>query len=247
MNEKKVALITGASRGIGQAIAQTLAAMDLTVIGTATSSAGAEKISNQLQSFHSDNFGTVLNLDQPYDNIQLAFEAITKRSGPPDILINNAGITRDNLFIRLKTDDIESVMRTNLLSVMHLTQLCVKAMVKKRWGRIVNIGSVVGSTGNPGQTNYAASKAGLIGFSKSLAHEVAKRHITVNTVAPGFIETDMTKQLNEQQQASILQKIPMDRLGQVVDVAYAVRFLCSEHANYITGQTLHINGGMSMH
>ena len=246
MSEKKIALITGASRGIGQTIAQTLAEMDVTVIGTATSVTGAEKITDQLQSFHSGNFGAVLNLDQPYNNIQLAFDSIVKRSGPPDILVNNAGITRDNLFIRLKTDDIENVMRTNLLSVMHLTQLCVKAMVKKRWGRIVNIGSVVGSTGNPGQTNYAASKAGLIGFSKSLAHEVAKRHITVNTVAPGFIETDMTKQLNEQQQASILQKIPMNRLGQCTDVAYAVRFLCSEQANYMTGQTLHINGGMLM-
>lgn len=246
MSETKVALVTGASRGIGKAIAKTLADMKYTVIGTATSAAGAEKITHHLQSMHANNVGAILKLDEPYEQIQLAVNSIMQQYGPPDILINNAGITRDNLLIRLKSDDIEKVMQTNLLSVMQLTQLCVKNMIKKRWGRIINIGSVVGSTGNPGQTNYAASKAGLIGFSKSLACEVAKRHITVNTIAPGFIETDMTSQLNEQQQQAIMNAIPMGRLGQGADIAHAARFLCSEQANYITGQTLHINGGMHL-
>lgn len=246
MNERKIALVTGASRGIGLAIAQTLAQAGIIVIGTATSETGAANIANQLQSFGDGHGGAVLNLNQSPEGIQTTFNNIVETHRAPDILINNAGITCDNLLMRLKSEDIDAVIRTNLLSVIQLTQLCVKAMIKKRWGRIVNIGSVVGSTGNPGQTNYAASKAGLIGFGKSLAHEVAKRHITVNTVSPGFIETDMTNKLKDQQRETIMQKIPMGRLGQGTDIAHAVCFLCSEDANYITGQTLHINGGMHM-
>ncbi len=237
----KVALVTGASRGIGQAIAAALAS-DYTVIGTATSSKGAASISDYLGDH---GRGVVLDVSQP-DSIAEVIKDIQGAEGPPAVLVNNAGITRDNLLMRMKEDEWEAILSTNLSSIFRLSKACLRGMMKARWGRIVNITSVVGVTGNPGQTNYAAAKAGIIGFTKSLAKEVGSRGITVNSVAPGFIETDMTRALDEGQRDALIQQIPLARLGAPGDIAKAVVYLASDAGGYITGETLHVNGGMHM-
>ncbi|EKT56401.1 3-oxoacyl-ACP reductase FabG [Providencia sneebia] len=238
----KIALVTGASRGIGKAIALTLAAGGATVIGTATSEKGAEAISAYLDG---KGKGFALNVTDPA-SIEETLGNIRQEFGEIDILINNAGITRDNLLMRMKEDEWQDIIDTNLSSVYRLSKSVLRAMMKKRHGRIISIASVVGVMGNAGQTNYAAAKAGLIGFSKSLAREVASRGITVNVVAPGFIETDMTKALTDEQRAGILSQVPADRLGDAQEIASAVAFLASDQAGYITGETLHVNGGMYM-
>ncbi|OIN04355.1 3-oxoacyl-ACP reductase FabG [Oceanisphaera psychrotolerans] len=238
----KVVLVTGASRGIGRATAELFASRGATVIGTATSEKGAEAISAYL----GDNgAGLVLNVTDTESMNQL-LDTIKQRYGDIDVLVNNAGITRDNLMMRMKDDEWQDILDTNLTSVFRLSKAVLRAMMKKRHGRIVTIGSVVGTMGNAGQANYAAAKAGLIGFSKSLGREVASRGITVNVVAPGFIETDMTRALNEEQRAAILSQVPAQRLGDPKEIASAVAFLASEEAGYITGETLHVNGGMYM-
>ncbi|GGO72829.1 3-oxoacyl-ACP reductase FabG [Bowmanella pacifica] len=238
----KVALVTGASRGIGKAVAQKLAAQGATVIGTATSGSGAAAISEYLGA---NGKGLALNVT---DSAQLdaCLEQIRSEYGEIDILINNAGITRDNLLMRMKDDEWSDIMDTNLTSIFRLSKAVLRGMMKKRAGRIVNIGSVVGSAGNAGQANYAAAKAGVIGFSKSLAREVASRGITVNTVSPGFIDTDMTKALTDEQREAIFKDIPANRLGNPEEIAATVAFLVSEGAAYITGETIHVNGGMFM-
>lgn len=240
----KVALVTGASRGIGAAIAVAMAQQGALVAGTATSAAGAEKISHALLEQGLKGKGFVLNLNDDASIKNLMTELQT--FGPPNILINNAGITRDNLLLRMKVDEWNAVLETNLSAVFKLTQLCLKPMLKAQSGRIINISSIVGCTGNPGQANYAAAKAGLIGFTKALAQEVATRNITANVVAPGFIATDMTSQLNENQRTMLLEKIPVKRLGSAQDIAHACVFLASDWAAYVTGNTLHVNGGMYM-
>lgn len=240
--EGKIALVTGASRGIGRAIAENLIARGAKVIGTATSEKGAEAISAWL----GDNGkGYVLNVADEA-SVEKTLADIRADFGEIDILINNAGITRDNLLMRMKEDEWQDILDTNLTSVFRLSKAVMRAMMKKRFGRIITIGSVVGTMGNAGQANYAAAKAGLIGFSKSLAREVASRGITVNVVAPGFIETDMTQALTEEQRAGILSQVPANRLGNAKEVASAVVFLASDEAGYITGETLHVNGGMYM-
>lgn len=240
-NEQKVALVTGASRGIGKAIAEQLAASGMKVIGTATTESGAEAISAYLSSQGGE--GKALNVTDPDSTADLV-KYITTEHGGIDVLVNNAGITRDNLLMRLKEDDWDAVINTNLSSIYRLSKAVMRGMMKSRWGRIVSIGSVVGSMGNPGQANYAAAKAGLIGFSKSLAKEIANRGITVNVVAPGFIETDMTKALGDEQREQLMTQIPAARLGSPEDIAATVAFLCSDSASYITGETIHVNGGM---
>jgi len=242
--ENKVALVTGASRGIGAAIALALARQGALVAGTATTEAGAEKISLSLQEQNLKGKGCVLNLNDEASIKSLMTQLQTW--GLPNILVNNAGITRDNLLLRMKIEEWNSVLETDLSAVFKLTQFCLKPMVKARYGRIINIASIVGCTGNPGQANYAAAKAGLIGFTKASAQEVATRHITANVIAPGFIETQMTSALNENQRSSLMEKIPAKRLGTPMDVAHACVFLASDWANYVTGNTLHINGGMYM-
>ncbi|MBG6241819.1 MAG: 3-oxoacyl-ACP reductase FabG [Candidatus Symbiopectobacterium sp. Dall1.0] len=240
--EGKIALVTGASRGIGRAIAETLVARGATVVGTATSENGAQAISEWLGA---NGKGYMLNVaDQA--SVEAVLTAIRADFGEIDILVNNAGITRDNLLMRMKDDEWQDIIDTNLTSVFRLSKAVLRAMMKKRFGRIVTIGSVVGTMGNGGQANYAAAKAGLIGFSKSLAREVASRGITVNVVAPGFIETDMTQALTEEQRAGILSQVPANRLGDAKEIASAVAFLASDEAGYITGETLHVNGGMYM-
>ncbi|WP_017444730.1 3-oxoacyl-ACP reductase FabG [Gayadomonas joobiniege] len=238
----QVALVTGASRGIGKAIALKLVANGAKVVGTATSEKGAQAISEYLGDAGQ---GMVLNVTDA-DSIAALFENIKSQYGDIDILVNNAGITRDNLMMRMKEDEWSDIIETNLTSVFKLSKAVLRAMMKKRKGRIVNIGSVVGSTGNPGQANYCAAKAGLIGFTKALAKEVASRGITVNSVAPGFIDTDMTKELSEEQKKTIFAQIPAGRLGQPDEIAAAVLFLCAAEASYMTGETLHVNGGMYM-
>lgn len=240
--EAKIALVTGASRGIGRAIAKTLSARGATVIGTATSESGAAAISAYL-----GNIGKGMELDvSSNDSIEAFLEKMRAEFGDADILVNNAGITRDNLLMRMKEDEWQSILDTNLTSVFRMSKAVVRAMMKKRYGRIITIGSVVGAMGNAGQANYAAAKAGLIGFSKSLAREVASRGITVNVVAPGFIETDMTEALTDERRAGILSQIPANRLGYPKEIASAVAFFASEGAAYITGETIHVNGGMYM-
>ena len=238
----KIALVTGASRGIGRAIAEDLVARGATVIGTATSENGAQAISEYLDG---KGKGFVLN-DTQNDSIEKFLADVRAEFGEIDILVNNAGITRDNLLMRMKDDEWQDIIDTNLSSVFRLSKAVMRAMMKKRHGRIITIGSVVGTMGNAGQANYAAAKAGVIGFSKSLAREVASRGITVNVVAPGFIETDMTRALTDDQRAGILSQVPANRLGDAKEIASAVAFLASDEASYITGETLHVNGGMYM-
>lgn len=240
--EGEIALVTGASRGIGKAIAEELSARGATVIGTATSDKGAEAISDYLGS---QGKGMVLNVTDP-ESITSVMDAIGEQYGPVSILVNNAGITRDNLMMRLKDEDWEAIIDTNLTSVFRLSKSVLRGMMKARKGRIINIGSVVGSTGNPGQTNYAAAKAGILGFSKAMAREVGSRGITVNNVAPGFIDTDMTRELSDEQRDALKSSIPLNRLGDPAEIAKAVAFLASPDAAYITGETLHVNGGMFM-
>jgi len=241
----KVAFVTGASRGIGKAIALDLAAQGATVIGTATSDKGAEAISAYLAEAGAIGAGKCLNVTSP-DAITEVLAEVTKEFGVPTVLVNNAGITRDNLLMRMKEDEWDDIMDTNLSSVFRMSKACLRGMMKAKGGRIINIASVVGVMGNAGQTNYAAAKAGIIGFSKSLAREVGARNITVNTIAPGFIDTDMTKALPEEQRAALTTQIPLQSLGQPEDIAKAVTFLAGDGGAYITGQTLNVNGGMYM-
>lgn len=238
----KIALVTGATRGIGRAIAEELASKGAFVIGTATSEKGADSICAYLGE---KGRGLVLNVAEQA-SIEAVLEQIKAEHGDIDILVNNAGITRDNLLMRMKDEEWFDMLQTNLTSVFHLSKALLRSMMKKRQGRIITIGSVVGSMGNPGQANYCAAKAGLIGFSKALAKEVASRGITVNVVAPGFIATDMTDALTEEQKAQTLAAVPAGRLGEPQDIAKAVAFLASDDAGYITGTTLHVNGGMYM-
>ncbi|WP_445945809.1 3-oxoacyl-ACP reductase FabG [Shewanella sp.] len=240
--EGKVALVTGASRGIGRAIAETLAEAGAVVIGTATSDKGAAAIQDYLGT---KGFGLVLNVTDTQSVTDL-FAQIKEKAGDVDILVNNAGITRDNLLMRMKDEEWQDIIDTNLTSLFKLSKPVMRTMMKKRFGRIISIGSVVGTMGNAGQVNYSAAKAGLIGFTKSLAREVASRQITVNAVSPGFIQTDMTDELTPEQQQAIMSQVPMERLGQAQEIANAVLFLASDSAAYITGETLHVNGGMYM-
>lgn len=238
----KVALVTGASRGIGKATALELVAQGATVIGTATSENGASAITQYLAD---SGTGKVLNVSEQA-SIEGLLKEIKAEFGDIDILVNNAGITRDNLLMRMKEDEWQSIMDTNLTSIFRMSKAVLRPMMKKRAGRIINIGSVVGSSGNPGQTNYCAAKAGLIGFTKSMAREIASRGITVNVVSPGFIDTDMTKVLTDGQKETIMKDIPTERLGKPEEIAATVAFLASDGAAYITGETIHVNGGMFM-
>lgn len=241
----KIALVTGASRGIGSGIALALGRQGMTVIGTATKQEGADKITQLFQQHDIQGSGMALNVTDQ-DSVSELISTIKEKFGPVSILVNNAAITHDNLFLRMKDSEWLNVIETDLTSIFRLSKACMRDMLKARWGRIINIGSVVGSTGNPGQANYCAAKAGVIGLSKALALEVGSRDITVNTVAPGFVSTDMTNALTDEQRETIFQKIPMQKLGTVDDIAAAVVFLASEAAGYITGQTLHVNGGLYM-
>jgi|SRR5579885_2043761 3-oxoacyl-[acyl-carrier protein] reductase len=241
----KIALVTGASRGIGHGIALALGREGATVIGTATTQEGAERITQAMQNHQILGCGMSLNVNTS-DSVSEAMAAIKAQFGPVNILVNNAAVTQDNLFLRMKDEEWLQVLETDLNSIFRLSKACIRDMIKTRWGRIINIGSVVGSTGNPGQANYCAAKAGVVGFSKALALEVGSRDITVNTVAPGFVSTDMTDALSDEQREAIFQRIPMQKLGTVEDIAAAVVFLASQAAGYITGQTLHVNGGMYM-
>jgi 3-oxoacyl-[acyl-carrier protein] reductase len=243
--QNKITLVTGASRGIGRGIALCLGREGATVIGTATTQEGADGITEALAKENIKGCGLVLNVTSA-QSVEAVMATIGEKFGAINILVNNAAITKDNLFLRMKEDEWFQVMDTNLNSVFRLSKACLRDMLKARWGRIITIGSVVGTTGNPGQANYSAAKAGVLGFSKSLALEVGSRNITVNTVSPGFIETDMTNALSEDQRLAIFERIPMQKLGTVEDIASAVIFLASDGAGYITGQTLHVNGGMYM-
>lgn len=245
MSKDKVALVTGASRGIGQGIALALGREGAVVIGTATTEEGANRITERFEKENVKGCGMMLNVASK-ESIESVIDAIKAKYSPVTILVNNAAITKDNLLLRMKEEEWLEVLETDLNSVFRLTKVCIRDMLKVRWGRIINIGSVVGTTGNPGQANYCAAKSGILGLSKSIALEVGSRDITVNTVSPGFISTDMTSALNEDQRDSIFQRIPMQRLGTVEDIAAAVVFLASAGAGYITGQTLHVNGGLYM-
>ncbi|QUX91756.1 3-oxoacyl-ACP reductase [Marinomonas sp. A3A] len=240
--EGKIALVTGATRGIGKAIAVALVEQGATVIGTATSESGAQSITEYLGA---NGKGWVLDVSSS-ESVDAVIKEITAEFGAPTVLVNNAGITRDNLMMRMKEDEWDQVINTNLTSVFRVTKACLRGMTKAKFGRVISISSVVGSMGNGGQTNYSAAKAGLEGFSRSLAAEIASRGITVNCVAPGFIETDMTKVLPEEHKAKLVEKVPSSRLGQPEEIAAAVAFLASNGAAYITGETLHVNGGMYM-
>lgn len=241
----KIALVTGASRGIGRAIALEFARCGAVVIGTSTTAPGADGIGQQLASVRTQGAGIVLNVND-LRQVESAVADIQKRFGDIAILVNNAGVTRDNLLVRMKDEEWDEIMATDLKSVYRLSKLVLRSMLKARYGRIINITSVVGVTGNAGQTNYAAAKAGIIGFSKSLAREVGSRNITVNCIAPGFIDTDMTRALSEEQRGALVQQIPLGRLGRPEDVAAAAAFLASPAADYVTGCTLHVNGGLHM-
>ncbi len=241
----KITLVTGASRGIGAAIADDLGAQGAVVIGTATSESGAEKISARLAEKGIKGQGMVLNVTD-VESIATLIKAINDEYGAIQILVNNAGITKDNLLMRMGEDEWFDVINTNLSAVYRLSKACLRGMMKARWGRIINVSSVVGSMGNAGQSNYAASKAGVAGFARALAKEVGSRGITVNTVAPGFIDTDMTKELTEEQKSLMLSQIPLERLGQPEEIAAVVGFLAGDAVGYITGDTIHVNGGMYM-
>jgi 3-oxoacyl-[acyl-carrier protein] reductase len=243
--EGKVALVTGASRGIGKAIAHELGRQGAEVVGTATSEGGAEAITAGLKEAGIKGYGIVMNVAEP-DSIEAGLKQLIERSGAPLILVNNAGITRDNLLMRLKDDDWADVLETNLSSVYRTSKAVLRGMAKARWGRIINISSVVAGMGNAGQGNYCAAKAGVEGFTRSLAKEMSNRGITANCVAPGFIDTDMTKKLDEKQRDAMLVNIPAGRLGEPEEVASVVAFLASDGAGYVTGETIHVNGGMYM-
>ncbi len=243
--EGKVTLVTGASRGIGRAIAESLGKAGATVIGTATSEKGADAISAYFKDAGINGVGKMLNVTDT-DSIDSLLKEITTEFGAITVLVNNAGITRDNLMLRMKEEEWSDIMNTNLTSVYRLSKACLKGMMKARQGRIISIASVVGATGNAGQANYAAAKAGVVGFSKSLAQEIGSRGITVNVVAPGFIDTDMTRELPEEQRKQLMSNIPLGKLGEAEDIANAVLFLASDMGSYITGETMHINGGMYM-
>ncbi|MDH3221271.1 MAG: 3-oxoacyl-ACP reductase FabG [Gammaproteobacteria bacterium] len=245
MLSDQIALVTGASRGIGRAIALALGAENATVIGTATSQHGADSISEALATNKVKGGGMVLDVADSASVTQ-CLKQVSDAYGAPDILVNNAGITRDNLLMMMKDEQWDEIINTNLSSVFRMSKSVLRAMMKKRGGRIISISSVVGATGNPGQTNYAAAKAGLVGFSKSLAREIGSRGITVNTVAPGFIDTDMTRELSAEQRETLTSQIPLRRLGSAEEVAAVVVFLASPAAGYITGETIHVNGGMYM-
>ncbi len=245
MTDKKVALITGASRGIGKAISDRLGKDGHFVIGTATSQGGADSISARFKDAGIDGVGKVLNVTDA-EQVPAFVKDVTAEYGAPTILVNNAGITKDNLFMRMKDAEWHDVIDTNLNSLFTVSKACIKGMTKARWGRIINISSVVGSMGNAGQANYSATKAAADGFSRALAAEVGSRAITVNSVAPGFIDTDMTQELPEAQREALLTKIPLGRLGDAEEIAGAVSFLVSDDAAYVTGSTLHVNGGMYM-
>lgn len=240
----KIALVTGASRGIGKAIAMRLAQQGCYVVGTATTESGAEAITGWLQTQNAGE-GLVLDVTNK-DMVESVLGQLSDNNKLPSILVNNAGVTCDNLLLRMDEEEWNQVIETNLSAMFRLTKACLKPMFRARWGRIITLGSVVGTTGNAGQANYAAAKAGLVGFSKSLAQEIASRGVTVNVVAPGFIDTDMTQGLPDMVKEELLKRIPMKRLGRPEDIAATVAFLASECANYITGQTLHVNGGMYM-
>ncbi len=243
--QSKVALVTGASRGIGRAIAEALANAGFAVIGTATSLAGAEQITARFRKNNLTGEGMVLDVND-ISSIRDLLKSVEENYGAPTVLVNNAGITKDNILLRMKEDEWSDVVNTNLNAVFRLSKACIRAMTKARWGRIVNISSVVGSMGNSGQSNYSATKAGVEGFSRALAKELGSRNITVNTVAPGFIDTDMTKDLPEASKYKMLDQIPLGRLGEPKEIAEVVNFLVSDSAGYITGETIHVNGGMYM-
>jgi len=243
--EGKIALVTGASRGIGRAIASRLGSCGAVVIGSATSAAGAESISEYLASSGIEGHGICLDVSSS-DSVKEVFAAMKSNQGMPDILINNAGITKDGLFMRMKDDQWNDVINTNLTSLYRVTKVAVKHMLRQRFGRIVNIGSVVGHVGNPGQANYCAAKAGMIGFTKSIALEFASYGITANVVSPGFIDTQMTQEMEDKAKEQVVSSIPMQKVGSVSDIAHAVSFLSSMESGYITGQTLHVNGGLLM-
>ncbi len=241
----KIVLVTGASRGIGQAIAQSLGCRGAIILGTATTEKGAASMTSVFREQGIEGRGYVLDVSK-VTSIETSLLTMRQDFGAPHILVNNAGITRDALILRMSDEQWMEVLATNLSGAFFLTRACLKAMLKKRWGRIVNIASVVGSTGNPGQSNYVAAKSGLMGLTKSIALEYARYGITANTIAPGFIQTEMTDHLSEDQKAAILARIPMQRLGAGADIVHAVLYLVAEGAGYITGETLHINGGMYM-
>ena len=245
MLEQQIALVTGASRGIGHAIALALGAAGARVVGTATSDAGAESITSAFAEKGVDGRGMKLDVADA-ESVAACLKQVNEEFGAPDILVNNAGITRDTLLMTMKDEQWDEIINTNLSSVFRMSKAVLRPMMKKRGGRIINISSVVGATGNPGQTNYAAAKAGLVGFAKSLAREIGSRGITVNTVAPGFIDTDMTRELGAEQRDALAAQIPLGRLGTAGEVAAAVVFLASPAAAYITGETIHVNGGMYM-
>lgn len=243
--ENKIALVTGASRGIGQAIALKLGQLGARVVGTATTESGVAGINQYLERAGIQGSGVILNVNDA-EQINQVIKIIREKFGEVEILVNNAGITRDNLLVRMKDEEWDEIMETDLKSVFRLSRAVLRAMMKARYGRIINISSVVGAMGNMGQTNYAAAKAGIFGFSKSLAREVGSRNITVNCVAPGFIDTDMTRSLADEFQQNLIQHVPLGRLGRPEEVASAVAFLASSAAGYVTGTILHVNGGMYM-
>lgn len=245
MTDQTVALVTGASRGIGKAIAETLARAGYRVVGTATSESGAAKITENLAALGNTGGGVAMDISDN-DSVSEALKHINETFGPPLVVVNNAGITRDNIMLRMKPEEWDSVIDTNLSGLYRVSKGCLKGMTRARWGRIINISSVVGSMGNAGQANYAAAKGGVEGFTRALAREVGSRAITVNAVAPGFIQTDMTDELNEKQREAMLGQIPLGRLGQPEEVANAVAWLAGEGAGYVTGTTIHVNGGMYM-